>query len=67
VKNSYQVAKKLIYSLPIVPRYDLIVELAQDINRGNFKDISSLDQSEKFWTKWIQRAREILVSRNIII
>jgi hypothetical protein len=67
IDSSYQLAKSLIHALPIVPRTNLIELLAQDIERGDFDDISSIEDAKKNWNKWIQRARQIMKSRNIIL
>jgi hypothetical protein len=41
--------------------------IAQDIERGDFEDISSLEDARKNWDKWVARARQILKSRNVIL
>lgn len=67
ISNSYLLAKDLINGLPIVPRYDLMSQIAQDIERGDFDDISSPEEARSNWDAWLARARRILQSRNIIL
>jgi hypothetical protein len=67
IEDSYQIAKSLIHALPIVPRTNLIELLAQDIERGDFDDISPLENARQNWNKWVQRARQIMKSRNIVL
>jgi hypothetical protein len=67
ISNSFALAKDLIYGLPIVPRYDLQAQMAQDIERGDFDDISSQADAKANWDAWLARARQILRARNIII
>ena len=67
ISDSYSIAKDLINSLSILPRTTLIEQMAQDIERGDFDDISSLEDARKHWKDWIKRARQILKSRNIIL
>jgi hypothetical protein len=67
IEDSYTIAKKLINSLPIVPRTSLIELIAQDIERGDYDDISSIFEYQKNWNRWLERTRNILKSRNIIL
>ncbi len=67
IEDSYQIAKSLIHALPIVPRTNLIELLTQDIERGDFDDISPLQDARKYWDKWVQRTRKIMKLRNIIL
>ncbi len=67
IAESYQIAKKLVNALPIVPRVALIELLAQDIERGDFDDISPLQDAQKHWTKWLERARSIMKHRNVVL
>lgn len=67
ISDSYAIAKDLIFSLPIVPRYDLMSQLAQDIERGDFDDISDQAGAKANWDAWLARARQILRARNIIL
>jgi hypothetical protein len=64
---SYDLAKDLINGLMIVPRTALMELLAQDIERGDFDDISSIQDAKKNWQKWLQRARKILTLRNVVL
>ncbi|AEO93289.1 gp18 [Bacillus phage G] len=64
INESFQIAKDLIYSLPIVPRYDLISQLAQDIERGDFDDLGGFSENRQ---GYLDRAKTILRLRNIII
>lgn len=65
--DSYKTAKDLINALRIVPRVSLIELLAQDIERGDFEDISTLDDARKNWDKWVNRATQIMKARNVIL
>ncbi|MNJ90039.1 hypothetical protein D3C87_76300 [compost metagenome] len=67
ISDSYSLAKDLVYGLPIVPRYDLMSQIAQDIERGDFDDISSQADARSHWDSWLARAKQILRARNIII
>lgn len=67
ISDSYSLAKDLIYGLPIVPRYDLMSQIAQDIERGDFDDISSQAEARNHWDSWLARTKQILRARNIII
>ena len=67
IENSYKTAKDLINGLAIVPRVALIELLTQDIERGDFDDISPLEDAKKHWEKWLTRARTILKARNVIL
>lgn len=67
ISDSYFIAKELINNLPIVPRYDLMAQLAQDIERGDFDDISPISEAKNYWNEWLARARKILQARNIIL
>lgn len=64
ISNSFLAAKDIIYSLPIVPRYDLMSQLAQDIERGDFDDLGDFQTNKD---AWLNRAKTILRSRNIIL
>lgn len=67
IGDSFSLAKDLINSLPIVPRYDLMSQLAQDIERGSFDDICDISNAKNHWDEWLSRTRSILRSRNIIL
>lgn len=67
ISDSFSLAKDLIYGLPIVPRYDLMAQMAQDIERGDFDDISGQGDAKAHWDAWLGRAKQILRARNIII
>lgn len=64
ISDSFQIAKDLIYSLPIVPRYDLMSQLAQDIERGDFDDLGDFQTNRE---DYLYRTKQILRSRNIIL
>lgn len=64
--TTFELAKQLIYSLPIVPTNDRIYELVQDIERGDFDDISSVEDAKQHWDQWVERTKEILRGRGII-
>lgn len=65
--DSFSLAKDLINSLPIVPRYELMSQLSQDIEKGSFDDISSVEDARENWEDWVNRTKSILKSRNIIL
>lgn len=67
IADSYLIAKDLINSLAILPRTALIEQMAQDVERGDFDDISPLSDAKKYWKQWVARARQILKARNIIL
>lgn len=64
ISDSFQIAKDVIYSLPIVPRYDLMSQLAQDIERGDFDDLGDYETNKD---AYLSRAKTILRSRNLIL
>jgi hypothetical protein len=67
INNSFLLAKDLINSLPIVPRYDLMSQIAQDIERGDYDDISPMSEARNHWDEWLLRTKQILRFRNIIL
>jgi len=64
ISDSFAIAKDVIYSLPIVPRYDLMSQLAQDIERGDFDDLGDFETNRD---AYLNRAKTILRSRNLIL
>ncbi|MNR65822.1 hypothetical protein D3C85_1890300 [compost metagenome] len=44
-----------------------MAQLAQDIERGDFDDLGSINEARQNWEAWLARARKILQSRNIIL
>lgn len=64
---SFQTATDLMAALPLVPVNDRIYELVQDIQSGAFSDISSVEDAQDYWEQWVERTKEILRARKILV
>lgn len=65
--TAFELAKALIAELPIVPVNDRIYELVQDIERGDYDDIAPIEEAKEHWEAFVERTREILRARRILI
>lgn len=65
--NAFDLAKSLISELPIVPTNDRVYELVQDIERGDYDDISPIEEAGKHWEEYVERTKEILRGRRILL
>jgi hypothetical protein len=66
-KEEFVIAKRLLADLPIVPTNERLYELVQEIQLGQFDDISSIAEAEDHWSEWKQRTLDILRSKNIVL
>lgn len=67
MSDTLLLAKQLIADLPLVPTNDLTYELAQEIEIGQFDDISSIELAHDKWDEWMQRTVEILRGKKILV
>lgn len=65
--TAFELAKSLLSELPIVPTNDRVYELVQDIERGDFDDISPVEEAREHWSEYVERTNEILRARRILI
>lgn len=65
--TAFDLAKALLAELPIVPTSDRVYELVQDIERGDYDDISPIENAKEHWEEYVGRTKEILRGRRILI
>lgn len=62
-----QVAKEIISKLPVLPTNNVLNIIVEEIGRGSYDDISSIENYETNKELWVSRTREILEGRGILI